>query len=71
MIAIDEKLADSGMKTRMTMQVHDELVLDVPKAELEEAKKIVKVGMEDIIKLKVPVEAHIEVGKNWLEMDVA
>ena len=38
------------------------------KNELEKAKKIVKEGMEDIIKLKVPVEAHIEVGKNWLDM---
>ncbi len=68
MIAIDEKLAKSGMKTKMTMQVHDELVFDVPKQELDKAKKIVKEGMEEIIKLKVPVEAHIEVGKNWLEM---
>ena len=69
MIAIDEKLTKSGMKTKMTMQVHDELVFDVPKQELERAKKIVKEGMEEIIKLKVPVEAHIEVGRNWLEME--
>jgi len=44
------------------------LVLDVPKDELDKVFKIVKTGMEDVIKLKVPVEAHIEVGKNWLEM---
>ncbi|MDD5428152.1 MAG: DNA polymerase I [Candidatus Omnitrophica bacterium] len=69
MIAIDEKLAKNKMGTKMTLQVHDELVFDVPKHELEKARKIVKEGMEDIIKLKVPVEAHIEVGKNWLEMD--
>ncbi len=68
MIAINEKLAKSGMETKMTLQVHDELVFDVPKTELDRAKKIVKEGMEGIIKLKVPVEAHIEVGKNWLEM---
>lgn len=69
MIAISEKLRGSGMKTKMTMQVHDELVFDVPRGELEKARKIVKDGMEDIIKLKVPVEAHIEVGKNWLDME--
>ena len=69
MIAIYEKLTKAGMKTRMTMQVHDELVFDVPKEELDKAKKIVKEGMEEIIKLKVPVEAHIEVGKNWLDME--
>ncbi|MFA6321803.1 MAG: DNA polymerase I [Candidatus Omnitrophota bacterium] len=68
MIAIDEKLAKNKMETKMILQVHDELVFDVPKNELEKARKIVKEGMEDIIKLKVPVEAHIEVGKNWLEM---
>ena len=71
MIAIDEKLTKLGMETKMTMQVHDELVFDVPKIELDKAKKIVKDGMEEIIKLKVPVEAHIEVGLNWLEMEVA
>ena len=69
MIAIDEKLARLGMKTRMTMQVHDELVFDVPKTELAKAKKIVKEGMEEIIRLKVPVEAYIEAGLNWLDME--
>ena len=59
------------MQTKMTMQVHDELVFDVPKQELDKARKIVKEGMEEIIKLKVPVEAHIEVGLNWLDMEVA
>jgi DNA polymerase-1 len=69
MIAISEKLAKSGLGTKMTLQVHDELVFDVPEGELEESYKIVKDGMENVIKLKVPVEAHIEVGKNWLEQE--
>ncbi|MDD5136296.1 MAG: DNA polymerase I [Candidatus Omnitrophica bacterium] len=69
MIEIEEKLSAAGMKTKMTLQVHDELVFDVPKGELDKAAKIVKEGMEDIIKLKVPVEAHVEIGKNWLEME--
>ena len=69
MIAIHEKLAKKKLTSKMLMQVHDELVFDVPKDELKEIYKIVKEGMEDIIKLKVPVEAHIEVGKNWLEME--
>jgi DNA polymerase-1 len=67
MIAIDEKLAKSKLRTKMILQVHDELVFDVPKDELEDAYKIVKHGMEKVIELKVPVDAHIEVGKNWLE----
>ncbi|MCX5677653.1 MAG: DNA polymerase I [Candidatus Omnitrophica bacterium] len=69
MIAINEKLARKGLGTKMTLQVHDELVFDVPKKELEESYRIVKDGMENVIKLKVPVEAHIEVGKNWLEQE--
>jgi DNA polymerase-1 len=67
MIAISERLEKERLETRMTLQVHDELVFDVPKKELEAAYAIVKDGMEKIIELKVPVEAHIEVGKNWLE----
>jgi DNA polymerase-1 len=53
----------------MIMQVHDELVFDVPEGELKEVYRIVKDGMENLIKLKVPVEAHIEAGRNWLEQD--
>lgn len=69
MININGKLAKKGLGTKMTLQVHDELVFDVPKKELEESCRIVKDGMENVIKLKVPVEAHMEVGKNWLEQE--
>ena len=69
MIAIHEKLLKKGLSSKMILQVHDELVFDVPKNELKEICGIVKDGMEDIIKLKVPVEAHIEIGKNWLEQE--
>ena len=69
MIAIQEKLSKNGLSSKMIMQVHDELVFDVPKDELKKVYKIVKDGMENVIKLKVPVEAHIETGKNWLEME--
>jgi len=68
MIAIDEKLRRNGLKSRMILQVHDELVFDVVRGEFDEMCAIVKDGMENVIKLKVPVEAHIESGKNWLEM---
>jgi DNA polymerase-1 len=67
MIAIDERLAKAKLETKMILQVHDELVFDVPKGELKEAYDIVKKGMEKVIELKVPVEAHIEVGSNWLD----
>ena len=69
MISIHEKLSKKMLATKMIMQVHDELVFDVPKDELKEVYRIVKDGMENIIKLKVPVEAHVEVGENWLEQE--
>lgn len=69
MISIQEKISENKMKSRMTLQVHDELVFDMPKGEREELFKIVKEGMERVIKLKVPVEAHMEIGKNWLDLE--
>ncbi len=69
MIDIYERLAKKGLGTKMTLQVHDELVFDVPEKDLKETYHIVKDGMENVIKLKVPVEAHIEVGENWLEQE--
>jgi DNA polymerase-1 len=69
MIAIHEKLAKNKLSSKMILQVHDELVFDVPKDELKELHNIVKDCMENVIKLKVSVEAHIEVGKNWLEQE--
>ncbi|MDP2912764.1 MAG: DNA polymerase I [Candidatus Omnitrophota bacterium] len=69
MIAIDEKLRKGKFDSKMTLQVHDELVLDVPKEELQKIYAVVKDGMENVIKLKVPVEAHIKAGKNWLELE--
>jgi DNA polymerase-1 len=69
MISIHERLSKKKMAAKMIMQVHDELVFDVPKDELKEVYEIVKDGMENVIKLKVPVEAQVEVGENWLEQE--
>ena len=51
----------------MILQVHDELVFDVFKEELEKVSKIVKLEMENAVKLKVPLTVDIGVGNNWLE----
>jgi len=69
MINIEEKLKKDKFASRMIMQVHDELVFDVAKDERKDVYTIVKHGMENVIELNVPVEAHIEEGKNWLEME--
>jgi DNA polymerase-1 len=67
MIDISRKLKSSRFKTRMILQVHDELVFDVPKDELNDAAALVKRMMEGVARLKVPLAASIKAGDNWLE----
>jgi len=67
MINIHGKLR--GLKTKMIIQVHDELVFDVPEKELKDVTVIVKQGMEEAVKLKVPLKVKLEAGKNWLEQE--
>lgn len=65
MINIQKEL-HKKYRTKMILQVHDELVFDVYKPELEEVKQIVKVGMESAAQLKVPLTAEMGAGENWL-----
>ena len=67
MIAITEQIGAKGLKSRMIIQVHDELNFDVYKPELDTMKAIVKDCMENAIKLSVPLEIDMGVGLNWLE----
>ena len=66
MVNIFNKI-QSGHRSKMILQVHDELVFDVYKPELEEIKSIVKYEMENAIALKVPLVVDIGTGNNWLE----
>lgn len=67
MIAVQQALDDEGRATRMVMQVHDELVLEVPDAELAWAKEAVPRLMAGVAQLKVPLLAEVGVGANWDE----
>lgn len=67
MIQIDKKLAQEKKKGYMILQIHDELIFEVPDEELEEMKALVKGTMEGIMELKVPLIVDIHVGKNWKE----
>ncbi len=67
MIKIHHKLKEGNYQTRMLLQVHDELVFDVYKPELEEIKKLVKSEMESAYILAVPLDVDLGVGQNWLE----
>jgi len=67
MINIHNKLLERNYKAKMILQVHDELIFDVPHEEIEEIKKLVKHEMENVVKLNVPLIVDMGVGKNWLE----
>jgi DNA polymerase-1 len=65
MIRIDADLREAGMRSRMLLQVHDELVLECPPEELEAASKLVKRRMEGVAQLKVPLLVETGTGTNW------
>ena len=67
MINIHKKLEEGKYKSKMLLQVHDELVFDVYKPELEELKTMIKTEMENAYKLSVPLDVELGVGNNWLE----
>ena len=67
MVRVWRKLREGGYRTKMILQVHDELVFEVPKDELEEVKNLVVGQMEGALKLKVPIKVDVGVGTNWLE----
>ncbi len=67
MINIYNKLQEGNYKTKMLLQVHDELVFDVHKSELEDMKTLIKTEMENAFKLDVPLDVDLDIGDNWLE----
>jgi DNA polymerase-1 len=68
MIAIDRKLAERGLKTKMVLQVHDELLFEVPDEEIDEIEVLVRSEMEGVIKLDVPLLADLGFGPNWRDL---
>ena len=67
MIDIDKALSEGGFKTKMLLQVHDELLFEVPEEEIEPIKALIKEKMESAMKTKVPLIVEVGVGNNWLE----
>jgi len=67
MVKMDQQLTKHGLQSRMLLQVHDELVFEVPEAELETMIKLVPEVMESAIKLDVPLKADVSYGANWYE----
>ena len=69
MIRIQHAIEEKRLKTRMILQVHDELVFEVPVEELERAKALVKRLMEGVYALDVPIKVEVKVGRNWYEAE--
>jgi DNA polymerase-1 len=67
MIRLFQRLRDQGLQTRMLLQVHDELVFEVPEAEMEVVKPLIREEMEGVMPLEVPIRVDMESGKNWSE----
>jgi DNA polymerase-1 len=69
MVQIHKGIKSMGLATQMILQIHDELLFDVPQEELQEAVAFIRERMENVLKLAVPVKVEIKKGKNWLEME--
>lgn len=69
MVEIHRQISADKLSALMIMQIHDELVFDLPKSELSETVKIVKDRMENVLKLDVPIKVDIKKGNNWLDME--
>jgi DNA polymerase-1 len=68
MIAIDRQLTIQKLSTRMVLQVHDELLFEVPDSEVDVIPSLVKQEMENVIQLSVPIVADLSLGHNWRDM---
>jgi len=68
MIALDRKLAERKLKTRMVLQVHDELLFEVPADETAEIEALVRAEMEGVVQLDVPLVADLAFGANWRDL---
>lgn len=67
MVRVYDEIRKQGLKAKLILQIHDELILDIPKSELDLVKTILKDCMENVVDLPVKLSINIESGKNWFE----
>jgi len=67
MVCVREKLFSAGFQARLILQVHDELVVECPEAEVEPVSKLIQDAMENVTQLTIPLVAEVSAGKNWFE----
>ena len=68
MLEIDKYIREDNLKTKMVLQVHDELVFEVPETEIDVVQEMVIEKMEGAARLKVPIKVEVKVGNNWAEI---
>jgi len=67
MIAVDRRLAEEGRASKLVLQIHDELLLEVPQDEIDAVQKLLVEEMENVVELSVPLTVECNYGKTWLE----
>jgi DNA polymerase-1 len=67
MVRVEKRLADEGLKSKLVLQIHDELDLEVPVDEIDAASALVKETMEGVAQLKVPLIAEVSSGATWAD----
>ena len=67
MVRVHRALAERRLRSRLVLQIHDELLLDCPAAEIDEVSALVREAMEGALALAVPLKVDVGVGSNWLE----
>jgi len=69
MVRVAECLEREGLKTKMLLQVHDELIFEVPEEEMEKAVPLIRDCMENAVKLEVPLVVDMKQGPSWFDME--
>ena len=67
MVRVYRRLKKEGLKARLLLQVHDELIVEAPASEAEQVKRLLKEEMEDAVHMEVPMEVSAKTGKTWYE----
>jgi len=68
MIRVNDRLKKENLKSKLLLQIHDELIVDAPKNEIDKVKNILKEEMENIVKLEVPLTVDLSSGKTWFDV---
>jgi DNA polymerase-1 len=69
MLRLDEEITRRGLKSRLILQVHDELIFEVPEGELQVMEEIVPELMSGALQLSVPIKVDIKIGRRWGDME--